>query len=78
MQYPIYQAAGWSMGSGSAESGNLGVVEARLKGAGMRWDRQNVPHAGRTQCSLQSAVEPDLDDSGGSSTSASHESAASR
>lgn len=42
MQYPTYQAAGWPIGSGSVESANKGVVEARLKGAGMRWERQNV------------------------------------
>ncbi len=42
MQYPTYQAAGWPLGSGSVESANKGVVEARLKGAGMRWGRQNV------------------------------------
>ncbi len=42
MQYPAYQAAGWPIGSGSVESANKGVVEARLKGAGMRWERQNV------------------------------------
>jgi hypothetical protein len=42
MQYPTYQAAGWPIGSGSVESANKVVVEARLKGAGMRWDRQNV------------------------------------
>src|SRR6266705_4807308 len=44
MQYPIYQAAGWPIGSGSVESANKLVVEARLKGAGMRWGRQNVNH----------------------------------
>jgi hypothetical protein len=42
MQYPTYQAAGWPIGSGSVESANKGVVEARLKGAGMRWGRHNV------------------------------------
>jgi hypothetical protein len=42
MQYPTYQAAGWPIGSGSVESANKGVVEARLKGAGRRWERQNV------------------------------------
>ena len=42
MQYPIYQEAGWPIGSGSVESANKLVVEARLKGAGMRWCRQNV------------------------------------
>jgi hypothetical protein len=42
MQYPTYQQAGWPIGSGSVESANKVVVEARLKGAGMRWGRQNV------------------------------------
>lgn len=42
MQYPAYQAAGWPIGSGSVESANKVVVESRLKGAGMRWERQNV------------------------------------
>src|SRR3989442_5186204 len=42
MQYPTYQQAGWPIGSGNVESANKLVVEARLKGAGMRWDRQNV------------------------------------
>lgn len=42
MQYPHYQAAGWPIGSGSVESANKLVVEARLKGAGMRWERHNV------------------------------------
>ncbi len=41
MQYPTYQAAGWPLGSGSVESANKVVVEARLKGAGMRWERHN-------------------------------------
>ena len=42
MQYPTYQEAGWPIGSGSVESANKLVVEARLKGAGMRWARHNV------------------------------------
>lgn len=42
MHYPRYQEAGWPIGSGSVESANKLVVEARLKGAGMRWARQNV------------------------------------
>lgn len=42
LQYPTYQAAGWPIGSGSVESANKVVVEARLKGAGMRWQGQNV------------------------------------
>src|SRR5438876_6511491 len=42
MQYPTYQEAGWPIGSGSVESANKLVVDARLKGAGMRWGRQTV------------------------------------
>jgi hypothetical protein len=42
MQYPTYQQAGWPIGSGNVESAHKVVVEARLKGAGMRWGRQNV------------------------------------
>ncbi len=42
MQYPIFQAQGWPIGSGIVESGNKIVVEARLKGSGMHWAEQNV------------------------------------
>ena len=42
MDYPTYQAAGWPLGSGVVESANKVVVEARLKGAGMRWARAHV------------------------------------
>ncbi len=42
MQYPTFQACGWPIGSGIAESANKLVVEARLKGAGMHWARPSV------------------------------------
>ena len=42
MQYPHFQQQGWPIGSGMVESGNKLVVEARLKGAGMHWKRENV------------------------------------
>lgn len=42
MQYPVFQAQGWPIGSGAVESGNKLVVEARLKGAGMHWARDHV------------------------------------
>jgi hypothetical protein len=42
MQYPKFQQQGWPIGSGMVESGNKLVVEARLKGAGMHWKRENV------------------------------------
>lgn len=37
MQYPLYQQEGWPIGSGIVESGNKVVMQARLKGAGMRF-----------------------------------------
>lgn len=37
MQYQTYQAQGFHLGSGVAEAGCKRVVQARLKGAGMRW-----------------------------------------
>jgi YgiT-type zinc finger domain-containing protein len=42
MQYPHFQQQGLPIGSGIVESGNKLVVEARLKGAGMHWKRENV------------------------------------
>lgn len=42
MHYPQFQEQGWPIGSGMVESGNKLVVEARLKGAGMHWERKNV------------------------------------
>lgn len=42
MQYAVFLKNGLPIGSGMVESANKSVVEARLKGAGMRWARQNV------------------------------------
>lgn len=42
MQYPTFRAEGWPIASGSTESGNKLVVEARLKGSGMHWARLHV------------------------------------
>ena len=42
LDYPAFAAAGWPLGSGVVESANKVVVEARLKGAGMRWARKHV------------------------------------
>ena len=42
MQYPQFRRDGWPLGSGMVESANKLVVEARLKGAGMHWQRNNV------------------------------------
>jgi hypothetical protein len=42
MQYPQFRREGWPIGSGMVESAQKNVVEARLKGAGMHWERKNV------------------------------------
>jgi len=42
LQYPSFQSWGWPIASGMTESANKLVVEARLKGAGMHWTRENV------------------------------------
>ena len=42
MLYPSFQAQGWPIASGCVESANKLVVEARLKGAGMHWERASV------------------------------------
>lgn len=42
MQYPAYREQGWPIGSGMVESANKVVVQARLKGAGMHWERSHV------------------------------------
>jgi hypothetical protein len=52
MDYPTYQRQGWPIGSGSVESANKVVVEARLKGAGMHWAVAHV----NPMLSLRNAV----------------------
>jgi hypothetical protein len=42
VRYAEFQAAGYPIGSGSTESANKIVVEARLKGSGMHWARAHV------------------------------------
>jgi hypothetical protein len=42
VQYATFQAAGYPIGSGSTESANKVVVEARLKGSGMHGAREHV------------------------------------
>jgi hypothetical protein len=42
IQYAAFQAQGFPIGSGSVESANKLVVEARLKGSGMHWARAHV------------------------------------
>jgi hypothetical protein len=42
MRYPAFRQQSWPIGSGMVESANKNVVEARLKGPGMHWERKNV------------------------------------
>ena len=42
MQYPQFRRNRWPIGSGMVESANKNVVEARLKGTGMHWERKQV------------------------------------
>jgi hypothetical protein len=42
IQYASFVAQGYPIGSGAVESANKLVVEARLKGSGMHWERANV------------------------------------
>jgi hypothetical protein len=42
INYAAFQALGYPIGSGSVESANKLVVEARMKGAGMRWAEAHV------------------------------------
>lgn len=42
IQYAAFRTLGYPIGSGMVESANKLVVEARLKGSGMRWARANV------------------------------------
>lgn len=44
MQYPVFRQQGWPIGSGMVESANKNIVEVRLKGPGMHWERENVNH----------------------------------
>src|SRR6266496_2833007 len=61
MQYPTYQAAGWPIGSGSVESANKVVVEARRVWSGHALDSaQRQSHADTAQCRLQSALARDV------------------
>ena len=42
VQYAVFQAALYPIGSGSTESANKVVVEVRMKGSGMHWARAHV------------------------------------
>ena len=37
MNYPLFEQLGYEIGSGTIESACKNVIQARLKGPGMRW-----------------------------------------
>ena len=54
LQYPLFRRAGWPIGSGMVERANTLVVEARLKGSGMRLRTgQRASAAGLAEWRLQ-------------------------
>ena len=52
MRYAEFAGRGWPIGSGSVESANKVVVEARLKGAGMHWQAKHVDPMLALRCAL--------------------------
>jgi hypothetical protein len=42
LHYPSFRQAGWPVGSGAVEGGHRLVMQARLKGPGMHWQRTHV------------------------------------
>ena len=50
--YARFQEEGFPIGSGAVESANKLVVEARLKGSGMHWERSNVNPMLALRCAL--------------------------
>ncbi len=52
MTYAVFQAQGFPIASGSVESANKLLVEARLKGAGMHWATGNVDAMLAVRCVL--------------------------
>ena len=55
IQYASFQAAGLPIGSGTVESANKFLVEARCKGAGMHWQSDNVNPILALRCADNSA-----------------------
>ena len=82
MQYPTYQAAGWPIGSGSVGEWGKRQQAGRRSTPQRRWhalvSTERQSHARAAQCGVQSRVEADLGDVGGSATSAAHPASASK
>jgi hypothetical protein len=58
MDYPLYRAKGWQIGSGPVESACKPVVGQRLKGAGMRWGHEGAEAVCRLRALFLSETGP--------------------
>ncbi len=54
MNYPLYVAQGFQIGSGSAESGVKQVVGSRINQAGMRWDPERAEAVAHVRAAILS------------------------
>jgi hypothetical protein len=60
MRYQTFQAQGFHIGSGVAEAGCKAVVQARLKGPGMRWKQAGAEAMLHLRCAICSTQQPDF------------------
>jgi hypothetical protein len=60
MRYQTFSQQGYHIGSGVAEAGCKAVVQARLKGAGMRWKRAGAEAMLHLRCAVCSTERPDF------------------
>jgi hypothetical protein len=60
MQYQTFREQGYHIGSGVAEAGCKAVVQARLKGPGMRWSRAGAEAMLHLRCAVCSTDRPNF------------------
>jgi hypothetical protein len=60
LRYETFQSAGYHIGSGVVEAGCKGVVQARMKGPGMRWSRAGAEAILQLRCAVCSTKRPDF------------------
>lgn len=60
MRYRTFREQGYHIGSGVAEAGCKAVVQARLKGAGMRWKQEGAEAILHLRCAVCSTQQPDF------------------
>jgi hypothetical protein len=60
MRYQTFREQGYHIGSGVTEAGCKAVVQARLKGPGMRWKRAGAEAMLHLRCAVCSSDQPDF------------------